>query len=413
MQNSILTRVFGSISGHSSVAVSLIPLSLVLASMLCFGVLQNSGRRYRDAEVAERHTLALVGSWPSQYFSWATRPLLSLLRASGLGAGAVTLMSLHLAVGAAAAIATNHLGLGGWLFVLSGTCDFLDGKLARATNSASPSGAVLDSVIDRYVDAVVWIGLAWLYRGHWMLIAVLFAELGSFAVPYVRARVEALNTPMAQIGSFQRPERVGLLAIGLIGSPICDWVWKAPAGLPPAPLLTAAIILIGLASQLCAFQRLIYAQSVLDDKIVLPVTHGQVGLSRTALAASLATVVDLAFTLWFVELGMNAVIATVIGCGLGAIFNFSVNRIWTFESSGAPALAMSRYALVSTFSALFNGGLVALLSFVPGLPFSVAWIMVRLLIGLTWNYPLHRNYVFAYTPKQANRRSRMCERARA
>jgi len=143
------------------------------------------------------------------------------------------------------------------------------------------------------------------------------------------------------------------------------------------------------------------------------VTHGQVGLSRTALAASLATVVDLAFTLWFVELGMNAVIATVIGCGLGAIFNFSVNRIWTFESSGAPALAMSRYALVSTFSALFNGGLVALLSFVPGLPFSVAWIMVRLLIGLTWNYPLHRNYVFAYTPKQANRRSRMSERARA
>ena len=105
-----------------------------------------------------------------------------LLHRSRLPPAAITTLSLLLASGAAAAIAAGRMALGGWLFILAGMCDFLDGRIARETQVASPSGAVLDSVTDRYVDPtpanlIERLAYGWLAAATTVLAALLGQKL--------------------------------------------------------------------------------------------------------------------------------------------------------------------------------------------------------------------------------------------
>ncbi|MXZ63189.1 MAG: CDP-alcohol phosphatidyltransferase family protein, partial [Chloroflexi bacterium] len=94
-------------------------------------------------------------------------------------------------IGAAALIATGSLAVGGIVMLVSSALDFLDGELARTTGKASKAGAMLDSVFDRFSEAVVLFGLL-LYQldeGNREEAALVFAVLaGSLLVSYVRAR---------------------------------------------------------------------------------------------------------------------------------------------------------------------------------------------------------------------------------
>jgi CDP-diacylglycerol--glycerol-3-phosphate 3-phosphatidyltransferase len=113
----------------------------------------------------------------------------------------------------------------GW-FVAAGIClwlfsatDTLDGALARATNRVTVFGAFLDSVCDRYAEAAVFFGLVWWYQTQADLLGVSLAYLalvGSFMVSYARARAEGVGLQAADVGWFQRPERIIVLGFGLI-----------------------------------------------------------------------------------------------------------------------------------------------------------------------------------------------------
>jgi CDP-diacylglycerol--glycerol-3-phosphate 3-phosphatidyltransferase len=113
----------------------------------------------------------------------------------------------------------------GW-FAVAGVClwvfstlDTLDGALARATDRVSTFGAFFDSVCDRYADAAVYLGLTWWYASVGYPLGVLLAGvalIGSFMVSYARARAEGLGLQAAEVGWFQRPERIILLGLGLI-----------------------------------------------------------------------------------------------------------------------------------------------------------------------------------------------------
>jgi len=117
----------------------------------------------------------------------------------------------------------------GW-FVAAGVClwlfsvtDTLDGALARATDSASEFGAFLDSVCDRYAEAAVFLGLVWWYQASGESLGVALAYLaiiGSLMVSYTRARAEGIGLQAADVGWFQRPERIVLLGLGLLAAPI-------------------------------------------------------------------------------------------------------------------------------------------------------------------------------------------------
>jgi CDP-diacylglycerol--glycerol-3-phosphate 3-phosphatidyltransferase len=103
-----------------------------------------------------------------------------------------------------------------WLFSAT---DTLDGALARATNRVSRFGAFLDSVCDRYAEAAVFFGLVWYYVASANPLGVALAYLalvGSLMVSYARARAEGIGLQAAEVGWFQRPERIIALGLGLL-----------------------------------------------------------------------------------------------------------------------------------------------------------------------------------------------------
>jgi CDP-diacylglycerol--glycerol-3-phosphate 3-phosphatidyltransferase len=146
-----------------------------------------------------------------------------LLRALKLTPNAVTLISFAITVASAYLVGSGWLVAGGIVFLLGSGLDLMDGALARLTGTASPFGALLDSVFDRLGEAALFVGLAfYAIRGGAsesflpIFIIVLFlALIFSQGVSYLRARGEGLGV-FTRAGVMTRTERVILLGIGLL-----------------------------------------------------------------------------------------------------------------------------------------------------------------------------------------------------
>ena len=130
----------------------------------------------------------------------------------------VTWFGFLLAIGAVALIVTEHLFAAGFVVLIAGFFDMLDGALARRTKQVTRFGAFLDSTLDRLSEAVIILGILVLQAGEQSVTGVLLvgiALIGSLLVSYIRARAEAQGLE-CQIGLFTRPERVVVLALGLL-----------------------------------------------------------------------------------------------------------------------------------------------------------------------------------------------------
>ncbi len=179
---------------------------------------------------------------------WITEPLNAVLVKSRLKPNNLTWIALATSVIAAASIATNQLLIGGFLVLLSGLLDILDGALARLTNQATRFGALLDSTFDRISDAIVLLGFLVLYirsEGYIEIVLIFLALVGALLTSYIRARAEGIgvNCP---VGLFTRTERVIILALGLLLNPLCKF-----------SILIALVILIVLGF-VTVGQRLVY-----------------------------------------------------------------------------------------------------------------------------------------------------------
>ena len=114
------------------------------------------------------------------------------------------------------------LVLAGLLLLVASAMDLLDGALARLTDQASRFGAVLDSTSDRLAESVVLLGLLVLYFDDDSAVGVVLVFLvlvASFMVSYLRARGEGLGF-RSDVGLMTRPERIIVLAIGMIVSQV-------------------------------------------------------------------------------------------------------------------------------------------------------------------------------------------------
>ena len=103
----------------------------------------------------------------------------------------------------------------------------LDGMVARASDRTSDFGAFLDSVLDRYSDAFLFMASAWYLAGHNELTGAyisLITMAGAFFISYIRARAEGLGRE-CKVGIMERPERVVLLSIGAITGLIIPALW--------------------------------------------------------------------------------------------------------------------------------------------------------------------------------------------
>ena len=214
------------LSGTARIWYALAPMlafaAYFVGGMLLYLVRCATIGQYRDPELAKRAgRTILTGLWIRFYFAWVMKPIWSAVVRTGVPANAITTLSVLLATGSGVALAAGKFGMGGWLYIFAGICDFLDGRLARANKSASPEGAALDSVLDRYADAAVLVGLAWFYRDSWVLLPTLAALVGSGLVPYIRARGEAEGVQVT-VGLMQRAERILYLGVSVAFSPILE-----------------------------------------------------------------------------------------------------------------------------------------------------------------------------------------------
>ncbi|HEY0713992.1 MAG TPA: CDP-alcohol phosphatidyltransferase family protein [Polyangia bacterium] len=217
--------ITGDLSPRARVLTALLPA--IIASVYFLGAVVVFSIRvlvwgFPDKYLGDaRGRTILVGSYLRVYFFWVINPLWRLVLASGVSANQLTALAGLLGVGAAVAVGFGRFALGGWLFLFSGVLDTLDGRLARARNETSQSGAVLDSILDRYIDALMLVGLGFYYRGGYAILPVTLALMGTLLVPYVRAKGEALGIPITS-GLMQRTERMLYLGGSVALSPIFE-----------------------------------------------------------------------------------------------------------------------------------------------------------------------------------------------
>jgi CDP-diacylglycerol--glycerol-3-phosphate 3-phosphatidyltransferase len=185
----------------------------------------------------------------TRFEAWVRRHAEALITALGrtpLTPNQVTVVGFALTVLAAGLAAFGHLRWAGVVLIFAGTCDILDGALARSTNASYSYGAFLDSTLDRYSEGVVYLGLAAYFLSmdgplqRWLVLATLAALAGSFLVSYVRARAQSLGFT-CKTGLFQRPERIVVTVIGLI---VGGWV------------LYGVVFLLAIVTNITALQRI-------------------------------------------------------------------------------------------------------------------------------------------------------------
>ncbi len=151
------------------------------------------------------------------------RKVAAWLRWTGLTPNMLTIIGLLLNVVVAAVLARGHLFVGGIVVIAAGLFDLLDGAMARVTDQTTPFGAFFDSTLDRYSEVILYGGLL-IYildtpdatRGSLLIYATI---CGSIMVSYARARAEGLGYKL-QNGLLARPERIIILAAGLILGPV-------------------------------------------------------------------------------------------------------------------------------------------------------------------------------------------------
>lgn len=154
--------------------------------------------------------------------SWIAAPLAQIagwLESTGISPNALTLIGFALTVAVALILATGNLLLGGLLLIFAALFDTLDGALARHAGKTTVFGAFLDSVMDRFSEAVTLIALVYWYGGQpdsrlYVLLLALTLT-GSLMVSYTRARAEAVGIECKE-GFFQRTERIVVLIFGLL-----------------------------------------------------------------------------------------------------------------------------------------------------------------------------------------------------
>lgn len=153
--------------------------------------------------------------------------------------------------------------MAGWVVLFSGTLDVLDGRIARKIGKASKRGAFFDSMLDRYGEILIFLGLAAHFRDSILFPIILLALAGSLMVSYTRARAEGLGVT-CKVGMMQRPERIVLLGFGAIFSSVL-YMLRGTLRMDAGPYLMGfVLVLIAILANYTAISRMIYVMRELQ-----------------------------------------------------------------------------------------------------------------------------------------------------
>lgn len=191
-------------------------------------------------------------------------PIALALGRLGLSPNALTVIGFLGTCAAALAAAQQAWLLAGILVIAFGIFDLFDGALARATGQTSAFGAFLDSTLDRTGENLVLAGVAYgCAAAGFPLGAGLAATAMAFAsvVTYTRAKAEAVGLH-GEVGVAPRPERLILLAVGLVAGGAWGIGREVGGG---SLVLTLALGLIAVLSAITVAQRIVHVHGQLEQ----------------------------------------------------------------------------------------------------------------------------------------------------
>jgi CDP-diacylglycerol--glycerol-3-phosphate 3-phosphatidyltransferase len=149
------------------------------------------------------------------------------LALSKINPNVLTFLGLVINAIAATFLAMGQFRKAGFIIIFAGLFDMVDGRVARETNQVTRFGAFFDSVLDRYSDLALLMGLL-VYYGtierpfYVVLTAIVMAA--SVMISYARSRAENI-IPTCKVGFLERPERVVLLIIGALFDRMAPVLW--------------------------------------------------------------------------------------------------------------------------------------------------------------------------------------------
>ncbi|MBV2247958.1 MAG: CDP-alcohol phosphatidyltransferase family protein [Lentimicrobium sp.] len=212
----------------------------------------------------------------------AITPIVRVLNKTGITPNGITTIGLGITlISTIVLIAGGEVGNRGdfryvfWfgaITLFAGMFDMLDGQLARLTNKITKFGALYDSVLDRYSEMFMFLGICYYLVAHHYFLSSLFAfiaMIGSIMVSYVRARAESLDVECT-VGIMQRPERILTIGIAALLAGVVSHVFgdfKYSVSWLPFPLFenisvfTIPIFLLAILTNFTAFQRIIHCNN--------------------------------------------------------------------------------------------------------------------------------------------------------
>lgn len=166
---------------------------------------------------------AAIGS----FFGKILSALVKALALTRIHPNVFTCLGLFINAAAAWLLSVGEFTQAGIVVIFAAIFDLVDGPIARHSGRVTRFGGFLDSVIDRYSDLILLMGMLVYYAsihrfGYIILTAV--AMTGSVLVSYTRARSEN-EIPKCKVGFLERPERIVLLVIGALSHRMAPVLW--------------------------------------------------------------------------------------------------------------------------------------------------------------------------------------------
>ena len=149
------------------------------------------------------------------------------LALSKINPNVLTFLGLVINMIAAAYLAAGRFRTAGVVMILAGLFDMVDGRVARATNQVTRFGGFFDSVLDRYSDLALLVGLLVYYgtinRPAYVVLTSIVMT-ASVMISYARSRAENI-IPACKVGFMERPERFVLFIIGALFDRMAPVLW--------------------------------------------------------------------------------------------------------------------------------------------------------------------------------------------
>jgi phosphatidylglycerophosphate synthase/putative flippase GtrA len=381
-----------------------VTIAVVLILLAAYAVRVLIKGHYEPDRLKKEPGSMFLGRFFLEFGYWCFDPMEKAMLSLGVTPNQLTAASLLCSLGGAAAFATGRFTAGGWLVIACAILDALDGMVARSRGTASDAGELIDAAVDRYAEIATFAGIAAYYRsyplGFWLALGSMG---GALLVSYARAKGEISGID-ARMGSMNRAERAVYVGAAGVLAPALAQLLEPGIAHPAYHLMLVTLVLVALLSNITAIRRFTFIHNELRKREgarpLPPPGAPEEALTgwfqRAWVASAIATAIDYGtFTVLVEVVGIYTGTSRALGALLGAITNFTLNKLYTFKTRQNSVLVeVPRYAAISLTSLLLNTVGVILLT--EGLRWNplIAAALVGVLVSLCWNLPLHRVFVF-------------------